>query len=65
MKPQEDRMSSVAFTLLFGVLGGIAGFAGSAPFEVVMSLGLLGIAHLSLVAARKAREAPTQSPSSR
>jgi hypothetical protein len=56
-------MSSVVFTLLLGVLGGIAGFAGSAPFEIVMSLGLLGIAHLSLVSARKAKEVSTQSQS--
>ena len=47
-------MSSVVFTLLFGMLSGIAGFVGSASFETVMILGLLGITHLSLVAARKA-----------
>jgi len=54
-------MSSVVFTLLFGVLSGLAGFVGSAPFEVVIGLGLIGITHFSIVAARKAREAPAQS----
>jgi hypothetical protein len=47
-------MSSVAFTLLFGLLSGIAGFVGSDSFEVVLMLGLLGLMHLSVVAARKA-----------
>ena len=47
-------MSAVVFTLLFGILSGIAGFVGSAPFEMVLTLGLLGLMHLSVVAARKA-----------
>lgn len=47
-------MSSVMFTLLFGLLSGIAGFVGSASFETVLMLGLLGLMHLSVVAARKA-----------
>lgn len=47
-------MSSIVFTLLFGMLSGIAGFVGGASFEMVLMLGLLGITHLSLVAARKA-----------
>jgi hypothetical protein len=47
-------MSAVVFTLLFGMLLGIAGFFGSAPFEMVLTLGLLGLMHLSVVAARKA-----------
>ncbi|HVB81267.1 MAG TPA: hypothetical protein VNE82_15120 [Candidatus Binataceae bacterium] len=47
-------MSAVMFTLLFGLLAGIAGFVGSAPFETVLMLGLLGLMHLSVVAARKA-----------
>jgi hypothetical protein len=47
-------MSSVTFTLLFGLLSGIAAFGGSAPFETVFALGLLGLMHLSVVAARKA-----------
>jgi len=50
-------MSSIVFTLLFGLLSGIAGFVGSASFETVLMLGLLGLMHLSVVAARKA--APT------
>ena len=47
-------MSSIVFTLLFGLLSGIAGFVGSASFEMVLVLGLLGLMHLSVVAARKA-----------
>lgn len=47
-------MSSVAFSLLFGLLSGIAGFVGSDSFETVLMLGLLGLMHLSVVAARKA-----------
>ena len=47
-------MSSIVFTLLFGLLSGIAGFVGSASFEMVLMLGLLGLMHLSVVAARKA-----------
>ena len=46
-------MSSIAFTLLFGFLSGIAGFVGSASFETVLMLGMIGIMHLSLVSARK------------
>ncbi len=46
-------MSSVMFTLLFGMLSGIAGFVDSASFETVLLLGLLGLMHLSVVAARK------------
>jgi hypothetical protein len=42
------------FTLLFGMLSGIAGFVDGASFETVLTLGLLGLMHLSLVAARKA-----------
>jgi hypothetical protein len=51
---KEYEMSSIVFTLLFGLLSGIAGFAGSASFETVLLLGLLGLMHLSVVAARKA-----------
>ena len=47
-------MSSVVFALLFGMLSGIAGFVGSASFETVLMLGLLGLMHLSVVSARKA-----------
>jgi len=36
------------------LLSGIAGFVGSASFEMVLMLGLLGLMHLSVVAARKA-----------
>lgn len=49
-------MSSVMFTLLFGMLSGIAGFVDSVSFETVLMLGLLGIMHLSLVSARKAND---------
>jgi hypothetical protein len=51
---KENEMSSIVFTLLFGLLSGIAGFVGSASFEMVLMLGLLGLMHLSVVAARKA-----------
>jgi hypothetical protein len=53
---KENEMSSVAFTLLFGLLSGIAGFVGSASFETVLMLGLLGLMHLSVVAGRQANE---------
>jgi hypothetical protein len=53
---REKEMSSVAFTLLFGLLSGIAGFVGSASFETVLMLGLLGLMHLSVVAGRQANE---------
>lgn len=46
-------MSSVVFTLLFGMLSGIAGFVDSASFETVLLLGLLGLMHLTVVSARK------------
>lgn len=46
-------MSSIVFTLLFGLLAGIAGFVGTASFETVLVLGLLGLMHLSVIAARK------------
>jgi asparagine N-glycosylation enzyme membrane subunit Stt3 len=46
-------MSSIVFTLVFGLLAGIAGFVGTASFEMVLVLGLLGLLHLSVVAARK------------
>jgi hypothetical protein len=49
-----EWMSSVMFTLLFGMLSGIAGFVDSVSFETVLMLGLLGIMHLSVVSARKA-----------
>jgi hypothetical protein len=49
-------MSPIVFTLLFGLLSGIAGFVGSASFEVVLMLGLLGLMHLSAVAAHKNEE---------
>jgi len=47
-------MSSVMFTLLFGLLSGVAGFVGSTSFETVLMLGLLGLMHLSVVSARSA-----------
>lgn len=49
-------MSSVAFTLIFGVLAGIAGFGGAGAFETVLMLGMLGLTHMAVVAGRNARE---------
>jgi hypothetical protein len=46
-------MSPIMFTVLFGLLAGIAGFVGTRSFETVLLLGLLGLLHLSIVAARK------------
>jgi hypothetical protein len=51
-------MSSVVFTLLFGMLSGIAGFVDSASFETVLLLGLLGLMHLTVVPARKGDAMP-------
>ncbi len=51
-------MSSVVFTLLFGMLSGIAGFVDSASFETVLLLGLLGLMHLTVVSARKGDAMP-------
>jgi hypothetical protein len=51
-------MSSVVFTLLFGMLSGIAGFVDSASFETVLLLGLLGLMHLTVVSARKGNAMP-------
>lgn len=50
-------MSSLVFTLLFGLLSGIAGFVGKSSFEVVLVLGLIGLMHLSVTAARRDNEA--------
>lgn len=47
-------MSSIVFTLVFGILAGIAAFMGSAPFETVLMLGLLGLTHIYVVATREA-----------
>jgi hypothetical protein len=52
-RSEENEMSSVVFALLFGMLSGIAGFVGSASFETVLMLGLLGLMHLSVVSARR------------
>jgi len=49
-------MSALVFTLVFGLLAGIAGFLGSSSFAAVLVLGLLGLLHLSVVAARKENE---------
>jgi hypothetical protein len=49
-------MSSIAFVLLFGLLTGIAAFVGCDSFEAVLALGMLGLTHMSVVAARKANE---------
>jgi hypothetical protein len=46
-------MSSIVFALVFGLLAGIAGFVGTKSFETVLVLGLLGLLHLSVIAARK------------
>ena len=51
-------MSSVVFTLLFGLLSGVAGFVDSASFETVLMLGLLGLVHLTVVSARKGDAMP-------
>ena len=51
-------MSSIVFTLLFGMLSGIAGFVDSASFETVLLLGLLGLMHLTVVSARKGDAMP-------
>jgi hypothetical protein len=51
-------MSSVMFTLLFGMLSGIAGFVDSASFETVLLLGLLGLMHLTVASARKGDAMP-------
>ncbi len=50
-------MASIVFTLIFGVLTGIAGFGGSAVFEAVLMLGILGLAHMAVVAGRHTRDA--------
>jgi hypothetical protein len=60
-----EWMSSVMFTLLFGMLSGIAGFMDSVSFETVLMLGLLGIMHLSLVSARKATDTTIREDSRR
>jgi len=51
-------MSSVMFTLLFGMLSGIAGFVDSASFDTVLLLGLLGLMHLTVASARKGDAMP-------
>ncbi len=50
-------MTSILFTLIFGVLAGVAGIGGAGPFETVLILGVLGLAHLTVVAGRQPREA--------
>jgi len=49
-------MSSIVFALLFGLLSGIAAFVGHDSFETVLALGMLGLMHMSVVAARKSNE---------
>jgi len=49
-------MSSIAFALLFGLLTGIAAFVGYDSFETVLALGMLGLMHMSVVAARRSSE---------
>ncbi len=53
---EENEVSPVVFTLLFGLLSGIAGFVGGSSFEAVLMLGLLGLTHLTVVAGRQANE---------
>jgi hypothetical protein len=53
-RSEGNEVSAVVFTLLFGLLSGIAGFVGSAWFETVLMLGLLGLTHLTVVAGRQA-----------
>ncbi len=50
-------MASILVTLVFGVLAGIAGLTGAAPFETVLMLGVLGLTHMMVVAERREREA--------
>lgn len=50
-------MPSILFTLIIGVLAGIAALGGSTPLELVLMLGVLGISHMAVVAGREAREA--------
>lgn len=50
-------MPSILFTLILGVLAGIAALAGSTPLEMVLMLGVLGLAHMTVVAGRESRKA--------
>jgi hypothetical protein len=50
------QVPSILFTLILGVLAGIAALGGSAPFETVLLLGVLGVAHMAVVAGRHTRE---------
>ena len=50
-------MPSILFTLILGVLAGIAAaMGGSTSLGMVLMLGVLGLAHMTVVAGREARE---------
>lgn len=50
-------MTSIMFALILGVLAGIAAFGGATSLEMVLMLGVLGLAHMTDIAAREAPEA--------
>jgi hypothetical protein len=47
---------STVFTLILGVLAGIAALGGATPLEMVLILGVLGLAHMTVVAGREVRQ---------
>lgn len=54
-------MPSILFTLILGVLAGLAAaIGGSTPLEMVLMLGVLGLAHMSVVAGRESRETASE-----
>lgn len=54
-------MSSIVFTLIVGVLAGIAALVGGAtPLEMVLLLGVLGLTHMTVVAGRKASQTASE-----
>jgi hypothetical protein len=48
------------FTLIVGVLAGIAALGGATPLEMVLVLGVLGLTHMTVVAGRKAGETASE-----
>ena len=51
---EGNEVSSALFSLLFGVLSGAAGFLRNvSAFEMVLTLGLIGLMHLTVVAGRQ------------
>lgn len=49
-------MTSILFTLILGVLAGVAALGGATPLEMVLALGVLGLAHMTIVAGRQVSE---------